>query len=201
MKYDDKQFTRAVASGNEKAQNAALKWFCQRSGIRDMATQFLARQGASATDAEEIFQEALIVLFKNIKEGKFREESSVSTYFISICKHMHRKSSKKKHHREISVEESRFPDEEMPSREEWIMKQEIRKEISALVGQLIGKLGGKCQTALQLYMLSYPMERIATDLNYANTQSAKDRVRRCREQLRGLVLENPRAMQIVNLVL
>lgn len=200
MKYDDKQFTRAVASGNEKAQNAALKWFCQRSGIRDMATQFLARQGASATDAEEIFQEALIALFRNIKKGQFRGESSISTYFISICKRLYWKSIGK-NNRELSVEESRFPDEEMPSREEWIMKQEIRKEISALVGQLIGKLGGKCQAALQLYMLDYPMERIASDLNYANTQSAKDRVHRCREQLRGLVLENPRAMQIVNLVL
>lgn len=201
MKYDDNQFIKTVASGNEKAQNAALKWFCQRSGIRDMATQFLAREGASATDAEEIFQEALIALFRNIKMGEFRGESSVSTYFIGICKRMHWKSAKKKHHRELSMEESRFPDEEMPSREEMIMKQEIRKELSALVGQLIGKLGGKCQAALQLYMLSYPMERIATDLNYANTQSAKDRVHRCREQLRGLVLENPKAMQIVNLVL
>ncbi|MCO6491726.1 MAG: sigma-70 family RNA polymerase sigma factor [Phaeodactylibacter sp.] len=201
MKYDDKQFTQAVASGNEKAKNAALKWFCRKSGIRGMATQFLARQGASATDADEIFQEALIVLFNNIQKGQFRGESSISTYFISICKRLYWKSRKKNDYLGLSVEDGLLPDEEIPSREEVIMKQEIRKEISSLVGQLIGKLGGKCRVALELYMLSYPMERIAQDLNYANTQSAKDRVRRCREQLRGLVLENPRAMQIVNLVL
>lgn len=43
--------------------------------------------GLSEEDCEDVFQEAFIILFNQNKDGKLKDlKSSLSTYFISICK-------------------------------------------------------------------------------------------------------------------
>lgn len=45
------------------------------------------RYGLSEDDCKDVFQEAFIILYENIQKGKLVDlTSSLSTYFISICK-------------------------------------------------------------------------------------------------------------------
>lgn len=54
----------------------------------------------SGDDAKDVFQEGIIALFHNVVDGKFKGESAVNTYLISICKNLWfrrlRKKSKSK---------------------------------------------------------------------------------------------------------
>ena len=45
------------------------------------------RYGLSEDDCKDVFQEAFIILYENIQSGKLTElTSSLSTYFVSICR-------------------------------------------------------------------------------------------------------------------
>ena len=55
---------------------------------RNKTIAYLKKQfSLPSDDCEDIFQEAFITLYNNIQEGKLKElTSSISTYFMAICK-------------------------------------------------------------------------------------------------------------------
>jgi len=70
---------------------------------------FLAKLGYSGLDVEDVFQEAVISLMTNVKTGKFRSDSKVKTYFMSILKFKAYGSSRAKNKLKLtSIEDQDF---------------------------------------------------------------------------------------------
>jgi DNA-directed RNA polymerase specialized sigma24 family protein len=44
------------------------------------------KNSGSSDDAKDVFQEGIIILCKNIREGKFQGTSTIGTYLFSICR-------------------------------------------------------------------------------------------------------------------
>ena len=49
---------------------------------------FILKNNGRHSEASDIFQEGVTVLFQNIHEKKFQGKSSVHTYLFSICKNL-----------------------------------------------------------------------------------------------------------------
>jgi RNA polymerase sigma factor (sigma-70 family) len=140
-------------------------------------------------DPDDIYQEGFSLAVFNVQEGKFRSESSFSTYLVSICRNLCLKQLAKAGTVELS--------------EKYEPIQEIQEY--DLLNQLIQfkqQLGDKCREVIDLRFtlgevineeipnkcLSF--DEIAEQLDIT-TVSARQRFKRCLDKLRELVMESP----------
>lgn len=148
-------------------------------------------------DCEDIFQEAFMVLYQNIIDGKLTLTSSLSTYFIGICRnkaHEVIRSSGK----ELNIIDD-FPnstkDEYEDERIDRILALEDNTEViearkEAVVREIVSKLPEPCDKILWgFYRDGFSMKTLATMYNYNSEGSVKVTKHRCGERFKARFLE------------
>ena len=142
-----------------------------------------------ALDPDDIFQEGFTKAIFNIQEGKFRGESSFSTYLNSICRNLCLKQLSKVNNVELN-ESHDIPDE----------TQDI--EMLKRLIEMKNQMGEKCRQVIELRFtlgevihveepnkcLSF--DTIAERLNIT-TVSARQRFKRCLDHLREMIVNSP----------
>src|SRR5690349_10782765 len=89
-KMQDQKIIELIRSGkNDQALLALYKNF---PAVKKM----IRLNGGSTADAEDIFQEALIVLCRKIKESGFVLSAQLSTYLFSVCRFLWKDELKKR---------------------------------------------------------------------------------------------------------
>jgi len=83
--YSDQQIIEGLRSGGA-AEDRSLRYVYQQH--RERIVQFVVSKNGSEAEGKDIFQEGLLVLYKQIKQDKFRGESALGTYIFSICKYL-----------------------------------------------------------------------------------------------------------------
>lgn len=151
---------------------------------RAQAQSVFLRLGGREQEFEDIFQDSIAHLIMNVRRGKFKGDSTISTYLISICKNLWlNKSRKEVRHREIlsalSTEESTSP-----KTPEDIMLFQERTE---LFNTLIEQTGEACRKVLSLWSLSYSMDEIAKQTGYKNAAIVRKKKHNCLQRLIELV--------------
>ena len=63
--------------------------------------RLVKRNNGSESEARDIFQEVVIVLFRKANDGEFRLTSSLQTYILVVCRNLWRK--KLRNHREVEL--------------------------------------------------------------------------------------------------
>ena len=151
----------------------------------------------SRSDCEDVFQEAFIVLYKNVTEGKLTLTSSLSTYFIGICRNKAREKMRGKG-KELKIIDE-FPnttkDEFEDSRIDILISYgedasqiEVRKE--AIVREIVSKLPSPCDQILWgFYRDGFSMKTLAKMYNYKSEGSVKVTKHRCGEQFKARFME------------
>ncbi len=160
---------------------------------RKRTIAYLQRNFSITTDdCEDIFQESFLVLYRNAKEGKLDDlNSSVSTYFIAICRNkaleVIRKNDKFIHVSEDSLERSQ--DEFLESKINKILSFDDntismeRKE--ALVRNIVKDLPSPCNELLWgFYRDGLSMKDLAERYGYSNENTAKVTKHRCCDKFR-----------------
>lgn len=151
----------------------------------------------SRSDCEDIFQEAFIVLYKKITDGEFVLTSSLSTYFIGICRN---KAYEKMRGmgKELNIideypngTKDDFEDERIDrllAMEDDAEDIEARKE--AVVREIVSKLPPPCDKLLWgFYRDDFSMKTLATMFNYKSESSVKVTKHRCGEKFRARFTE------------
>lgn len=73
-----------ILTNNDWKVNSALSIIYKKH--YPIILNFVVRNGGDSQDAKDIFQETVIVLFKNIRQGVFRFESTIGTYLFAVAK-------------------------------------------------------------------------------------------------------------------
>jgi len=147
-------------------------------GYFPVVKKFIITASGTKQDAEDVFQEAILILFRNIKDEKFEHKSRVETYLYSICRHLwldilRKRKRELKHQSEFGLQ---FSSEQMSDD---INEQ---KDIS-LAEAAFKMLGEKCRELLQLfYFKKQNMVAIAKHLGFGSEQVAKNQKYRCIEK-------------------
>ena len=151
----------------------------------------------SRSDCEDVFQEAFIVLYKNITEGKISLTSSLSTYFIGICRNKaHEKMRAKGKELNIiddfpNTTKDVFEDERIDrllALEDDTCPIEARKE--AVVREIVSKLPSPCDKILWgFYRDGFSMNTLAKMYNYKSEGSVKVTKHRCGEKFKARFME------------
>ena len=172
------------SSKNSEAEQALLYLHQQ---VYKMARRFIMERKGSLQDAEDIFQESLVILYKMAKQKKFRPDINLEAYLYTICRNRWLKELKSK------KEDPGLPDNlESVAVEEVVLKKILTEERRQTIDTILKGLGHDCyRILLSFYYDRLKMEEIAELMNYANAQVAKNKKSRCLKKLREMVLESP----------
>ena len=151
----------------------------------------------SRSDCEDIFQEAFIVLYKKITDGEFVLTSSLSTYFIGICRNKAYERMRGMGKKLNIIDEypnstkDEFEDERIDrllALEDDTEDIEARKE--AVVREIVSKLPSPCDKLLWgFYRDGFSMKTLAKMFNYNSENSVKVTKHRCGEKFRARFTE------------
>lgn len=149
----------------------------------NMVQSFVLNNNGSYDDARDIFQEAMIVLYENVKSEKFVLTCQIKTYLYSICRRLWLKRLQYANRFTTQVESL----EETVPVEEDLEHQEKRNLDFAIMERALGSLGEPCKSLLEAYYLQKKdMTDIASIFGYTNADNAKNQKYKCLIRLKKL---------------
>lgn len=179
-----------LRSGSQRERAAAIRRLCTPEW-EGLARRAVRSAGGRDADLEDIFQESLAALVKNVMIGRFQENSKLSTYFYEICRRRCLKAYRKKEFAELT--EAMIGDV-TPSLENLLIDREVREERKQLLNRIIEGLGEPCASILKFRKLEYSNEEIAEQLN-RSADTIKNQSSRCRKRMREIIESNPELLK------
>jgi len=185
-KETDAELVHMIRTGGVDREKA-LKIIYTNLKIKEKLASMILYNNGNTQDGEDMYQEAIIVMDKNIREGNFRTEGSLESYLFSIGKYLWMNQLRKK---KLTLKE-KFYDHELIGEgiePDLLMINDQRK---SQLKELLGKLGQRCQAILALWQLSYSMDEIASRLGLHDASTARKAKYDCQQQLIKIVHQNP----------
>jgi RNA polymerase sigma factor (sigma-70 family) len=162
----------------------ALQQIYENDKLRKTVIHYISVSGGGLRDAEDVYQDTLILFDRQIREGNFQGASSWETYFIGIAK-WRWVSLKRKYAHDIELKPEYY-DEPIESVEARAIENEKRE----IIDEILSKIGERCKTMLMLYKLSYSMEEIAEKMGLSSPELAKKNAYECRKKFKEFVDNN-----------
>jgi RNA polymerase sigma factor (sigma-70 family) len=175
-----------IVAGLRKRDNRVLQFIYKNSFTP--VKQLVLHNAGSETDAEDIFQEALIVIFKKLRaEPEFKLESAFNTYLYSIARLLWLKHLKKIKKMDIDplnrdMEERIEFEEPSP-----VEDKDLRM---AIYQRTLTKIPEDCQKILRLTAQDLSSSEIAQQLGFRSEGYVRKRRHFCKEFLINKIKED-----------
>ncbi|MBN2485643.1 MAG: sigma-70 family RNA polymerase sigma factor [Bacteroidales bacterium] len=171
--YTDDDLVKGIRS----KENAAFKYIIKHN-LRPVKQYILLNNG-SETDANDIFQESLIILYRKVNEPGFKLTSSLGTYQYSIAKLLWLKELSRRT-RKHSAE---FDFDGLEDEDETISELIDKNERLKLYRQKYEELSSDCKKVLKMFLMKIPLAEITKIMGYSSEQHTRNRRYRCKESL------------------
>ena len=143
--------------------------------------RLVQRQGGSEQDAQDVFQDALVVFYEQAVGGTLVLTAAPGTYLISIARHRWQHELRRR---------TRLPHEPLPDATDAFAAEEAEAatESAFAVRDYVERLGAKCRDMLlNFYYFQQPLAQIAETSGYRTVRSATVQKFKCLERLRTSV--------------
>jgi RNA polymerase sigma factor (sigma-70 family) len=147
----------------------------------DTASVYIRQNNGSQQDAEDTFQEVVLIFLDLVQKDRFRGETSINNFLYSIVRHLwlnelKRKGRAQKREQKYERENTETDDPIIG----YLAGQEARSQLM----QIIENLGETCKKILlAFYYEGLPMREILAQLNYQNEQVLRNKKYKCMKQL------------------
>ncbi len=153
---------------------------------------YILKNSGSKEQAKDIYQDAFVAVWSNIKSGKFevRSESSINGYLYTISKNKWLDYLRSKHYKKTTnlpnQEFNNHSDVNIDEKDDDILKEKRLENVM----QAFKGLASGCKTLLtKFYFEKKSMETIAEELNL-DPASTRNKKYRCMQKLREIALKN-----------
>lgn len=184
-KYSDEELVDAITQ--KAGLNQAIRYIYQ-SYFEDLSSLIIHNSG-TRQDAEDTIQEVIVTFIDIIRNGKFRGESSIKTFLISLTRNLWLNNLRKKERssaRDIIFEKQREQVEDTML--EHIAEREKKKQVLLLLDQA----GEMCKKILLLfYFQELSMKEMLAHLPYDNEQVIRNKKSKCLQKLSEQLKNNP----------
>ena len=151
-----------------------------------MIRSFILQNSGNEEDAKDVFQEAIIAIFKKSTEFDFEITSSFKTFLYSICRQLWLKQLRnRKIHLNNIVEITEKI--EMDNEADEALEDSLEKR---LFRKYFNQLNKECQKLLRLSMQKVQAKDIARLMGYSE-QFVRNRKYRCKGMLAKLIKSDP----------
>ena len=142
--------------------------------------KLILSKGGTKADANDVFQEALIILYRNLQKSDFKLTASFYTYLYSVSRFVWKDAQK-----QFSKQELQDLDSEQVS----ILDAVLEEQKYRFAELAFRELGERCQQLLQWFyikkltfktiadLMQFKSEKIAKNQKYKCLQKAKDSYR------------------------
>lgn len=164
------------------------------SEFTPVVRHLVRKNSGTQHEIEDLFQDALMILFRRCKEKNFCLKCSLKTYFIAICKNLWMQRLERKYrllfqaHYEAHEERCAYIPEERTD-------SELMLERERLMHKNIKSLPPDCQRILKLYINKIPYAEIARLLQVKDEIYVKTRKYTCKNLLRKKIMNDPDCKQ------
>ena len=191
-RFSDSELVEAI-SEKDLLEQAILQLYEEHAGI---TRSFIMGKGGTEQDADDIFQETVVSFIDSVQKGKFRQESGVRTFLISISKHLWYNEIRRK--QRAGTREKLF-ETDREHEESGISEQMQDRELKNQLNKLLQELGESCKKILELfYYENLSMKEIVSHLHYENEQVVRNKKYKCLQQLTDKMKQNPLAAKHIN---
>jgi len=151
-----------------------------------MLAQHVRSRGGNEEDAQDVFQDAMVVIFRKSKDPHFQLTSAFGTYLLGVGKLIWlKKTSRRGKYPEQGLESSGAESLVLPEKE-WDTTERNR-----LFRTKLTQLGENCQRLLRLFFAGTSMREIAQRLGFSSEGYAKKRKFQCKQKLTQLIKADP----------
>lgn len=180
----DKEILDCIRTRNN---NKALSYLYEESLVK--VRQYILKNSGTKDDANDIFQDAVIILFNQVRQDKFNEAYSIDSFIYSVSRNLW--IDKVRREKKFSSYES--PEQFASISDEGDHLDDlISKEKTMAMKNVFNKLDEKCKQILN-YVIhdKYSMKEIKEKMGYSSENVAKTTHYRCKQYLKELVKSNP----------
>lgn len=155
---------------------------------------FIIVNAGDESDAEDIFQDALVIIFRKVCTDDLKLSGSFKTFLYSICRNIWTVKLRGR----LDVPE--FLDVEKHDMVEDIFEIDFEETESRkynLYHKHFLELDKNCKKLLRLFYRMLPLEEIANKMGYKNTDSLKSLKYLCKEKLKNNILNDPKYKKLI----
>ena len=155
----------------------------------DALANYIRSNSGKDEDAEDFFQEALVVFINSIRKEKFRGDSSIKTFLYAIMRNLWLNELKRRN--KASVRETAYY-EQGEKEEDPAYGVTYEKETTQQVLAFLERLGENCKKILIMYYYQeMSMKDIAAAMHYDSEQVARNTKYKCGKKLTTILDGNP----------
>jgi RNA polymerase sigma factor (sigma-70 family) len=154
---------------------------------------FINKNSGSDEDAQDIYQDAVLVIYQKIKSDNLTLNCSFNTYLYSVCRLLWLKQLEKRKKSQEYVDDSK----KIIELDDDILKLYNSNERYVIYQDHFKKLSQNCQKILELYMARIQLKEIANILGYKSDQYVKKRKHQCKEKLVSSIKNDPRYKELL----
>lgn len=176
----------AIIDGLKKRDNGIIRYIYKE--YYPTIKFLITTNSGTETDAEDVFQDALVVLYRKIARENLILTSSFKTFLYSICRNLwlQRLDRRVFSHELLEMEDmSELHDDLRPE------QPEEEQEKYRLFQQHFLSLSQDCQKVLRLFMSKTSLKEIADIMGFKTEKYAKTRKFMCKEKLKNMIINDP----------
>lgn len=152
-------------------------------------TFWIRSQGGSEEDAADIFQETVLVFIEQVRQDKFRGDSSIKTYLTGIAKNLWFNELRSRDRR--NNREAGYVKMDDNNTEEDAHHRMYNRENKQRLMQVFEEIGDVCKKILTgFYYENLSMKEMLVLFNYDNEQVLRNKKSKCMKHLKDLITTN-----------
>jgi RNA polymerase sigma factor (sigma-70 family) len=192
IRFSDPELVEAIRM--KEMLDAAIRQIYEDHA--EITRSFIMGKGGTTQDADDIFQETVVAFIDTIQKEKFRQESGVRTFLISISKNLWYNEIRR---RQRSDNRERIFETEKDTEDAGVGEMIQNRELQMQLSSLLNTLGESCRKILELYYYeNLSMKEIVSHLHYENEQVVRNKKYKCLLQLTDMIRKNPQAAKLIS---
>jgi RNA polymerase sigma factor (sigma-70 family) len=156
----------------------------------DIRNLVLANTG-TIQDAQDLFQDALLIIYRKIKTLNLTLNCAFKTYLYSVCRLMWLKELESRRNQGKNYG---YVDPHSTSITEEVSSLEVIK--LRIYEKHFGELSKECQDILKMYFNGMPMEEICNRMGFQSVHAVKEKKYECKKSLMTKIHNNPAYKQL-----
>ncbi|OGX85535.1 RNA polymerase subunit sigma-70 [Hymenobacter glacialis] len=178
----DDALIAAIRSGDERALSHLyrLHW--------PMVSHFVLQNSGSEDDAQDVYQEGVVVFYEKVRDGSLELSCQIKTYLYAVCRRLwlKRLTSKSRFGVRLLDDEEHGPYLNTGAEDDLLAAEEQDRRFSTM-SEALNHLGEPCRSLLEgFYLLDKSMQDLTTEFGYTNADNAKNQKYKCLVRLKKL---------------
>ena len=179
---NDDALIAAIRGGDERAlaHLYRLHW--------PMVSHFVLQNSGSEDDAQDVYQEGVMVFYEKVRDGSLELSCLIKTYLYAVCRRLwlKRLTSKSRFGVRLLDDEEHAPYLNTGAEDDLLAAEEQDRRFATL-GEALDRLGEPCRSLVEgFYLLDKSMQELTAAFGYTNADNAKNQKYKCLVRLKKL---------------